>query len=419
MIPGATTHLAGAAVRDITPDLAVAATLGRPVLLAGFWPARPATDVHSSLFVRALALAEPGGPPVVLAVADLIGLPRSVVLQARARLEADGVTAILAATHVHSGPDTIGLWGPDDDISGVDAAYLEGVETALVDASRAAVEALRPARLEVAAVVVAGVARNNRQPAVVDDELVILRAIDDQSATIATLLDFPCHPEVLDDVSTVVSADYPGDLCRRVEAALGGIAVFAAGDLGAMMSPDREVADVAALERMGRRLADAAVAALHDGARGLGPGVRFARRRIAIPAENPVFEAALASGLVEPRERLGDGSVVSDVSLLEVGGMTGIRLAAVPGELAPTLGLPLKASLGPATAAVVGLADDELGYILAHEDYVFPDDPRDPGDHYEETMSVGREAGPVVTDAIASLLAVEAASATPTGGVAT
>ena len=94
----------------------------------------------------------------------------------------------------------------------------------------------------------------------------------------------------------------------------------------------------------------------------------------------------------------------------------GLRLAAVPGELAPTLGLPLKRALAPALPAIVGLADDELGYFLDPVDFVFPDDPRDPGEHYEETMSVGREAGPVVTDAIRSLLATEAAGATATGG---
>jgi hypothetical protein len=389
------------------------------VLLAGFWPARPATAIHSPLLVRAIALAEADGAPVVLAVADLIGLPRGIVERARARIEADGTTrAILAATHVHSGPDTIGFWGPDDETSGADPAYLARVEEALVDASRGAIDSLRPARLEVAAVRVPGVARNNRQPDAVDDELILLRASDRDGATIATFLDFACHPEVLDGDSTVVSADYAGDLCRRVEAALGGVAVFAAGDLGAMMSPDREVADVAALERMGARLAEAAVAALGAGARPLGPGVRLARREVAIPAENPVYEAALASGLVDPRPRRADGAIVSDVSLLEIGGPAGLRLAGVPGELAPTLGLPLKATMAPATAAIIGLADDELGYILDPADFVFPDDPRDPGEHYEETMSVGREAGPVVTDAIASLLATEAAGATPTGGAA-
>jgi hypothetical protein len=412
----AATHRAGAAVRDITPPLVWAD--GSPVLLAGFWPARPATGIHSRLAVRAIALAETDGAPVVLAVVDLIGLPRSVVLGVRADVEGsgDGTRAVLAATHVHSGPDTIGFWGPDDETSGVDAAYLARVEAAFVEAVRAAIASMVPATLDVACVRVPGVARNARQPAIVDDDLVVLRAADAGGATIATLLDFPCHPEVLDGDSTVVSSDYAGDLCGRVEGAIGGTAVFAAGALGAMMTPDREVADVPALERMGEALATAACEALTTSARALGPGLSLERRRVVIPMGNPVFEAAFAAGLVEARERTADGAVVTDVSLVEIGGPTGLRLAAVPGELAPTLGLPLRRALAPATAAVVGLADDELGYILDPADYVFPDDPRDPGEHYEETMSVGREAGPVVTGAIVSILATEAAGTPQTGG---
>lgn len=415
----APTHRAGAAAVDITPGLT--RPDGRPTLLAGFWPARPASGVHSPLEVRAIALAELDGPPVVIAVADLVGLPRGLVLSARLAIEGEGrggsgTRAILAATHGHSGPDTIGFWGPDDETPGTDPAYLGRVEAAFVAAARAAVAALVPVSLEAASVGVGGVARNARQPAIVDDELTVLRAVDAGGRTVATLLDFPCHPEVLDGSSTLVSADYPAALRGRIEAALGGTAVFASGALGAMMTPDRDEPTPAEVERMGAVLADAALAALAGGARRLGPGLRFERRRIAIPSGNPVFEAALASGLVAPRERTARGDVVSDVALVEVGGPAGLRLAAVPGELAPTLGLPLKAALGPALPAIVGLADDELGYFLDPADYVFPDDPRDPGEHYEETMSVGREAGPVVTDAIRSLLATEAAGATATGG---
>lgn len=410
------THRAGASAVDITPSLG-----GReaaPTLLAGFWPARPATGVHSALEVRAIALAALEGPPVVLAVADLVGLPRDLVLSARTAIEqpGSGVRAILAATHVHSGPDTIGFWGPDDATSGVDPAYLARVEAAFVTAARAALAALVPVTLEAAATDVHGVARNARQPEILDEELTILRAVDDRGRTVATLLDFPCHPEVLDGSTTLVSADYPGALRSRIEAAFGGLAVFAAGALGAMMTPARDEPTAAEVERAGAALADAAVRVLADGVRPLGPGLRFGRRPIAIPSANPVFEEALAAGLLAPRERTATGAITSDVSLVEIGGPTGLRLAAVPGELAPTLGLPLKQALAPALPAIIGLADDELGYFLDPADFVFPDDPRNPGEHYEETMSVGREAGPLVTDAIWSLLATEAAVATGTGG---
>jgi hypothetical protein len=63
----------------------------------------------------------------------------------------------------------------------------------------------------------------------------------------------------------------------------------------------------------------------------------------------------------------------------------------------PKMGLAFKAEMrraGAGIAAVAGLTNDELGYILPQEDFVYPQNPFDPGEHYEETMSIGPEAGP-------------------------
>jgi hypothetical protein len=55
-------------------------------------------------------------------------------------------------------------------------------------------------------------------------------------------------------------------------------------------------------------------------------------------------------------------------------------------------------------AGVIGLANDELGYILPAEDFKYPWNPFRPGKHYEETNSIGREIGPRVVEGIRSLL---------------
>src|SRR5215212_10189057 len=109
--------LAGSASQIITP------TLGeQPIFLAGFQNDRRATAVHSELYARALALRL-DEQAFVLVVCDLIGLGRPDVEDIRAALAARGVQAelVVACTHTHSGPDTIGLWGPDPTVRGVDA----------------------------------------------------------------------------------------------------------------------------------------------------------------------------------------------------------------------------------------------------------------------------------------------------------
>jgi len=76
----------------------------------------------------------------------------------------------------------------------------------------------------------------------------------------------------------------------------------------------------------------------------------------------------------------------------------------------PRLGLAYKAMLraaGARHAVLVGLANDELGYILPADDFIYPEDPFEPGAHYEESMSTGIDAGPALTSALDALLAGE------------
>ncbi len=88
------------------------------------------------------------------------------------------------------------------------------------------------------------------------------------------------------------------------------------------------------------------------------------------------------------------GCIPREVNLIKIGDLW---LATVPGELLPKLGLRLKAQLlesGAGVAGVIGLANDEVGYILPVEDFKYPWNPFKPGKHYEETNSIGKGIAP-------------------------
>ncbi len=47
----------------------------------------------------------------------------------------------------------------------------------------------------------------------------------------------------------------------------------------------------------------------------------------------------------------------------------------------------------------------KVGYILPAEDFRYPLNPFRPGKHYEETMSIGKQMGPRVVEALRQLFA--------------
>lgn len=394
---GGTELLAGADARTITPALDPA----RPVFLAGFQNDRRATGIDAALEVRTLALAAPGGRAFVLAVCDLVGVLRSDTLQIRAAVADLDADVVVAATHTHSGPDTIGLWGSDQGTRGVDEPYLAGVRATVADSIRAAVTSLEPAAVFAATTRADGVIQNYRDPNILDDAVGVL-ALDrpDAGGPIATLVNVGVHPEVLDGDSTLISPDMAGACRASVDAARGGITVWTSGDLGGMQSPAEGPRTPEEVRRKGGALARAAVDALMDAPPLAAPLVRYRGGEVALPLWNPMYRAGLEAGLLRGDVH-PDGTLTTEVGLLDLGGA---RIAFWPGEVLPKLGLACKAALHSPHPFLVGLANDELGYILAREDFVRPTDWDDPGAQYEESMSVGPETGPMLQAALDSLL---------------
>jgi len=80
------------------------------------------------------------------------------------------------------------------------------------------------------------------------------------------------------------------------------------------------------------------------------------------------------------------------------------QLIGLPGELLPRLGFELKAALPGPGRVLIGLADDELGYILPDDEFVTPADYANPGLQYEESMSPGPTTGSRLMAAAKSLI---------------
>jgi len=438
----------GFAKRTITP------TLGeRPVFMAGFGHDRRASGLHDDLWARAVAASD-GTRRVVVVSVDLIGLFLTDVEKARALLRArvGEAALVVSGTHDHEGPDTMGLWGRSRFSSGVDPVYLDQVRLAVVEAAADALSRLEPARLVLAKTHTPGLIVDSRLPVVVDDTLVALQAVGADGRTLGTVVNWGSHPEALGGRNTLVTADFPHFLIQRLEEELGGTAVFLVGSIGGLMTPlglelrseggQTVPADSFELARaVGERAAAAAVRALRDSGRdSVSSAVEYRSARVDLPLENRLFRLAAFLGVLDrpffskgaPASTLFGDDVRTEVGWLRIGDAQAL---CVPGEIYPELVVggiqdpqdsgadfpgtprepPLKDLLGSEYRLVIGLANDEIGYIIPRSEW----DARAPWAYgrdepqYGEVNSVGPEVAPRLAEAFAALLTPPAAGPGP------
>jgi len=384
-------------------------SLDRPVYLAGFGTNRRAETIHDELTARALVLRDGAGRTLILCALDLIGFFRpdaqEVIQRVQAQTpEVSDVDIIIASIHNHHGPDTMGLWGADMSHSGVDPQYMAWLKDRIIAAILASLQKLQPASMKFASVHVPGLAKNARNPEIVDDELIVCQFVGrDNISTHVTLMSFPCHPEVLWEHNPHITADYVGYLRAEVERLTGAPCIFFSADLGGMMTPDVKDHSFEEAEFMGKRLAEEGLATLEKVNSNQCSVISFQKKEIQVKLINILFKFAFARKLL-PDVRDKRGRVTTEANLLKIGSLW---FATIPGELLPKLGMELKAEMrkaGAEVASILGLANDELGYILPVEEFRYPLNPLKPGKHYEETMSISKEMGPAVMKAVRELL---------------
>jgi hypothetical protein len=95
-----------------------------------------------------------------------------------------------------------------------------------------------------------------------DDTVLIASVRDQTDRTLATLVNYACHPTTLAWQNTLISPDFPGALRALVEAATGAPCVFLQGASGDLGPREGYVGDVETADRNGRQLGYAVLAAL-------------------------------------------------------------------------------------------------------------------------------------------------------------
>src|SRR5207249_5166896 len=120
--------------------------------------------------------------------------------------------------------------------------YMSFVCDKAAEAVNAALDQLQPATIKIATDEAKGkIAYNYYAPDLYDRRMSVIQAIGPQGKTIATLVNYAIHPEVLGNEVGILSPDLIGPLCEKIEAQTGGIAIFMNGAQGGMITADNRI----------------------------------------------------------------------------------------------------------------------------------------------------------------------------------
>jgi len=377
----------GAVRKKITPSPEIG-----PLYRAGYkmMEAEELTGVVDDIYLRCLTV-EAGAARVIFLSLDLIGLFRDFTEALALRLAPLGIEPeqlIVATTHSHAAPDTMGAWGPAFGQSGYNPEYAEFLLTTATEAVTSALESSSPARPYICVEDVNLGVCNFREPDELNLALWCLSFRGDEGV-VGSLISYPAQPELVPRDDDRISGDYPGEACRILDRELGGTTLFLLGACGGM-EPEGCEAGYEAAHAYGRRLASE-VLQLAPSTRPVGGDtLTVTAREIELPVENEGFALMMEHGILETARK--PPAARTTLSRIEIGDLS---IFALPGESFPGI----VAGIGPEHGALfINQVNDSLGYFIPAEQ--FRPEPEAWEEHHHftghELESLGRRAGEVI-----------------------
>jgi hypothetical protein len=419
--------------------------------LAGFQNNRPAAGIHDDIWARTV-IWDNGDLCIALVSIDAIGLFHDDVIEVRKmvaekKLGIDHV--IIAATHSHEVPDLMGLWGPKIYKSGVNDDYLEFVKQQMVLSIATAFENRKPALIKLSRIdsSASDLVRDSRPPQIMDDALHLMQFCDVQSKLpFGILINWGNHPETLGSKNLLITSDFCHYWLKGIEEGIiyendvkrygiAGTAIFVNGAIGGLMTslgcniydPWLDISfKEASMEKaraQGYRLADLVLDQIESGEWEIikNPIMQLRVKTFLFKLENTNFKIGGALGIFH-RGFIKFNYLRSEVNLLTIGPAW---ILTIPGEINPEIvngGIevpdgadfpgeaievpPLRQLMQGEYNFVIGLANDEVGYIMpkTHWDVEKPYTYGASRPFYGEINSLDPEAGPKLYQEAKSLI---------------
>lgn len=405
----------GYAEADVTPPLGT--------VLGGFGPPggiRQMTGVHDPLLAQVAFIANDAGEAFVVVAVDSAGyfydfgewgpgvadIRRSVAQALEPRFHLEPEHVLVASSHSHGATDHAGFWqvsgqGPPKPMLD---EHLSSITTAVVAASND----LKDVDLHYGETLLVGhTGRDKGCSDVIDNTVAILQARTTGGDTLATLVNYAKHTNLVPEENTLATADFVHGFRDEMRAQTGAPALFLNGFIAAVQDgpltdevPGKDYWETT--YNTGALLADTVKEALSTLVRAdtFDIGHRFKVVQCRVEGEYPLLLYNLLDLLKRHVIVEGDDLFVEalEVSWHRVGP---VEFAVFPGEGTPEYALALKDRMASPGRFVVGLGNDSMGYILDPESIAKDTTGQLAG--YELKMGLGPPAGPCAWDAMESL----------------
>ena len=417
---------------------------GQKYFIAGYDSNNKAEDVLDDMFARAIFIDDnKGNGGIVICSIDAVGMSRKDINDIRKLVlkssEIGKLKSInICCTHSHSAIDTQGLWGEKIYKSGKNEEFMYSLKQKTANAIIEAYKNRTEGKIYFTKTETEDLQYDCRTPETFDRNLNRIHFIpDDKAKKEIFAVNFASHAELMGSKTKKVSADFPCYMIKEIEENHKNCEViYLNGAIGGMISA-KEIKKVYRHEidceeytkEFGKALGKL-VLSLNDEEE-IEPIINIKSKQINIPAENFVLILArllkvLNNDFIKTKT---NAFVISETGYLILG-KNQVAMFLIPGELFPELyngeflnaensANGCEADYTPLTQMteiknnfVVGLCNDELGYIIPTNDfYINKETPYINAAtdhlerrHYEETNSVGPQVAKILLDNLNTLI---------------
>jgi len=412
--------------------------------IAGYNTNNPAKSVLDDMYAKAVYLDDNSGRGgVVICAVDCVGISRKDINDIRKIVIESGKIPSLksiniCATHTHSAIDTQGLWGKNFFSDGKNEEFMSRLKELTAKAIIDAYGARKDGSLYFGTAESEGLLTDTRTPIDYDATITRIRFDPADGSDDTYIVNMACHAECLGARTTVVSADFPAYMEKEMIEQTGGAnVVFINGAIGGLITCEKldEVLrnfelGLEYVKEFGKDVGEAVMSINNEVA--LEPSINVKTEAMEIKCDNTALLLVRFLGVLNndvAKDKGRNISIITEVSYMEFGNRQ-IGVYMIPGELSPELESgnflsaeeaangteadykPLAEMARCEHNFVIGLCNDEIGYIIPENDFLLHEwlpyfnntDDEKGRRHYEETNSLGPKAAEAILDAMDELI---------------